>query len=281
MKKLLILFSIIVCICAFSSCEHSHKAGEEYKSDEKYHWLPCTDSECDEKLEKAEHTWGKGEVTTKPTVTQDGTMSYLCTVCKRLRQEPIKHDPVSTVSREQWENAFLLERFYNVTAQIVEEIKSEESTAKWVYDIEANGSVIYVRITEYRNDSEIGYHAKFQDGILTWNFTSKEQKIEDVSPESSFDVMEPTAVLTDHGFNYLVNLFDSFSYNETTKCYEATNVKTADMKIGFKKISVSLGDGQVTEIIAATEDNPEMSIKITYSKYSQTTPTPPTGEEKK
>lgn len=280
MKKILFLFSILVCICTFFACEHSHKADDEYQSDEKYHWYPCTDSDCGEMLEKAEHTWGKGEVTTKPTASKDGVMSYLCTACKRLKQEPIKYDPTPTVSREQWENAFSLDKFYNVTAQMTEEINGSGLSVKWVYHIEADGSLIYVRISEYRNGEEVGYQAKYQDGFLTWSFTSKEQKIQDVIPETNLNVMKPTATLTDNGFNYLSDLFDSFKYNEATRCYEATNVKTPEMKIGFKKIAVSISDGQVTKIAATTDEMPEMSITVTYSGYGQTTPTPPSKENK-
>jgi len=281
MKKIILLVSALISIFALFACEHSHTIGKAYEYDEQYHWYPCMDGDCDAQLEKAEHTWGKGEVTTKPTANGDGVMSYLCTVCKGLKQEPIKYDPVPTVSEEEWKNAFALNKFYNVTAEITEEIKGATSTNKKIYKVEADNSVIYLQITEYRDGEEIGYRAKLQDGSLTWSFTDKSQKLEDVAPEINLEAMDPKAVITDYGFDSLANLFDSFTYNTATKAYEAANITTAKLNLSYKKISVKLGDGEVTEITAATEDSPEMSIKITYSAYGTTKPTPPTREEKK
>lgn len=280
MKRILFLLSVIVAICALASCGHTHVKGSEYKSDDTNHWYPCTYTDCEEKLEKAAHTWGSGEVTTKPTASGDGVMSYLCTVCKALKQEPIKYDPKTVVSTEQWQGAFSKEKFHNVTAEITEEI--EGAAYKKVYSIQAKGSEIYLVTTEYQNGKLVNYSAKYQDGnYFIWHFIDKNQTVDDVTPTISIDdVMDPTSVLTNYDFQHLATLFDSFTYDSETKCYEATGIKAEGMMIGFKSISVKFSDGAVEEITATTDEEAEMFIKVTYSSYGTTEPTPPTKQEK-
>ena len=120
MKKILLIVSLLLCVFIVCACTHEHTEGEGYKSDDNYHWIPCDDAECDATFEKVEHSWGEGEITTKPTSAQDGVMSYLCTVCKRLKQEPVKYNPSTTVNSTQWYEAFDLTRFENVSASLVE-----------------------------------------------------------------------------------------------------------------------------------------------------------------
>ena len=278
MKKILFLSTIFVFAFIFVSCGHSHAAGKEYKSDENYHWYPCVDGDCEEQLEKAAHNWGEGEVTTKPTSTNEGVISYLCIVCKKLKQEPVKYTPTLSVTKEQWQNAFSIDKFQNVTAQIIEEIKSGDTANKRIYEIEADKSVIYVEVSEYKNSKETGYYAKFQDGMFLWTLTSRDQTIEDARMEFTGDTMKPTAILTDYGFEKLESLFALFIYNEDSKCYEATNVTIPETSHKYKRISVKLSDGQVTEIMATTADSPEKAIKIIYSSYGTTKPTPPTAQ---
>lgn len=281
MKKIVLLLSILMCVGTMVACEHSHEKGKEYQSDENYHWFVCTDSECDVTIEKAKHSWDGGDITTKPTATQDGVRTFICKDCKKMKQESVKYVPASTVKDFQWENAFARSRFLNVTAKITEEIFMFELAYKNVYDIQVNNNMIYSVITAYKNGTEVKYSAKFQDGNTVWRLNNKEQYIEDVTPQINFDTMEPTAVLTDYGFDYLSDCFDSFTYNEKTKSYEATNLSMPKMSFDFKQISVRMEDGQVAEIVAVTTNNPELCLTVTYSEYGKTTPTPPTKAENK
>lgn len=58
--------------------KHDHKYGSEWKSDETNHWHECI---CGEKSDIAAHTKDSGTVTKQATLTENGTISYKCTVC--------------------------------------------------------------------------------------------------------------------------------------------------------------------------------------------------------
>ncbi|MGN1305396.1 MAG: cellulase family glycosylhydrolase [Oscillospiraceae bacterium] len=58
--------------------KHDHKYDSEWKSDETNHWHECT---CGEKSDIAAHTKDSGTVTKQATLTENGTISYKCTVC--------------------------------------------------------------------------------------------------------------------------------------------------------------------------------------------------------
>lgn len=73
-----IIFSVEIVI----SEEHSHSY--TWKSDDSQHWKECS---CGEILERAEHVFGKGEVTKAPTTSATGIMTYECTVCGYKKQE--------------------------------------------------------------------------------------------------------------------------------------------------------------------------------------------------
>ncbi len=59
-------------------------------------WTPLNDDEhqrvCSHDashVEKAAHTWNDGEVTTEPTETEEGVMTYTCTACGKTRTETL------------------------------------------------------------------------------------------------------------------------------------------------------------------------------------------------
>ena len=93
MKKLLsamLIFSILLTTCvAFAACKQRHKcqASDEWSHNAVWHWHACADAECDEMLDKQDHTWDEGRITREPTQDTDGVKTYTCTVCSRTRVE--------------------------------------------------------------------------------------------------------------------------------------------------------------------------------------------------
>ena len=57
---------------------HEHEAATEWKSNDTHHWNACATCEDEVELNKAEHVWGEGEVTTQPTETEDGVRTFTC-----------------------------------------------------------------------------------------------------------------------------------------------------------------------------------------------------------
>ena len=94
MKKTFImtisLVSVLaICMAVFAACGKKHNVSKTYTYNNEYHWRACTDKDCKEVKDKAKHTYGKWEVTKKPTATEKGARTRYCTVCKKKHTEEI------------------------------------------------------------------------------------------------------------------------------------------------------------------------------------------------
>ena len=94
MKKTFImtisLVSVLaICMAVFAACGKKHNFSKTYTYNNEYHWHACTDKDCKEVKDKAKHTYGKWEVTKKPTATEKGARTRYCTVCKKKHTEEI------------------------------------------------------------------------------------------------------------------------------------------------------------------------------------------------
>ncbi len=85
---------------------HKHVAGEEWKFDEKTHWHECVSETCDDKsakLDEAAHTEDEGTVTKAATETEEGVMTFKCTVCGAVtRTEAIPKVKHTHVAGKDW-----------------------------------------------------------------------------------------------------------------------------------------------------------------------------------
>ena len=80
---------LAICMAVFAACGKKHNFSKTYTYDNEYHWHACTDKDCKEVKDKAKHTYGKWEVTKKPTATEKGERTRSCTVCKKKHTEEI------------------------------------------------------------------------------------------------------------------------------------------------------------------------------------------------
>ena len=80
---------LAICMAVFAACGKKHNFSKTYTYDNEYHWHACTDKDCKEVKDKAKHTYGKWEVTKKPTATEKGARTRYCTVCKKKHTEEI------------------------------------------------------------------------------------------------------------------------------------------------------------------------------------------------
>ena len=93
-KKSILTFVFALClmipaIFMLTACGHNHKAVTEWSYDETYHWHVCEDKNCEELLDKAEHTWDDGVITTEATQTTQAVKTFTCTVCEKTRTETV------------------------------------------------------------------------------------------------------------------------------------------------------------------------------------------------
>ena len=64
-----------------------HEAASTWSKDADYHWHSCAN--CDTQLDKAAHTFDQGTISKPATLTEEGEMTYTCTVCGQTKTEVI------------------------------------------------------------------------------------------------------------------------------------------------------------------------------------------------
>ena len=65
---------------------HNHTYSDEWSHDDYYHYHEC---ECHAKKDVELHRWNNGTVTKEATETEDGNITYTCTVCGATKDEVI------------------------------------------------------------------------------------------------------------------------------------------------------------------------------------------------
>ena len=90
-KLFFTIMLLMLTIVLLAACDKGvqHNFSEEWSNNETHHWHACTDKDCKETKDKAEHSWNDGSVTVEPTTEKEGTMLYVCTVCHREKTAKI------------------------------------------------------------------------------------------------------------------------------------------------------------------------------------------------
>ena len=90
-KSLIAIVMLMLAIVMLAACDkdENHNFSEQWSNNETHHWHACTDKDCKEVKDKAEHSWNGGSVTVEPTAEKEGTMVYTCTVCLKEKTETI------------------------------------------------------------------------------------------------------------------------------------------------------------------------------------------------
>ena len=281
MKRILLLTFLVCFALVLVSCSHSHEKATERMYNETHHWYPCSDSECDAVLEKVEHSFTSGAITTQPTPSVDGVKTYLCSTCGYLKREAVKYESVYTADDTTWRKAFALSGFSNITAVIEEIRQTDDGIHITLSTVQASGTRVYIETMVTQNGKQENFEGKLQDGNYLWLFTDKNQGVNNTDPIFTTEVMQGTAVLNSrsYGFDRLVDCFSKFTFNEATSSYEAYNLTFATGNFGYSSVSVKVQDGRVVSIQAVTDEATPTEINATYSNYGKTTPTVPGAEE--
>ena len=89
------------CECGATKTEKidrlGHDFAKEWTGDEDYHWHKC--SRCDATNERAEHQWTETD-RTPATETENGKVTYECSVCKAAKEEILYYD--GHVAATEW-----------------------------------------------------------------------------------------------------------------------------------------------------------------------------------
>ena len=76
-----------------------HVAAEGYEHNTDAHWQTC--DVCGFVLNKAEHSWDSGVITTPATTEKEGVKTYTCTVCKATKTEAVPKTAKPTTPTKQ------------------------------------------------------------------------------------------------------------------------------------------------------------------------------------
>ena len=98
-RTLAMILAIVMCLSCgvlLASCGHECEWAADWSKDATHHWKACTDTDCTEVSEKAEHTWGAG------VETAFGATQYTCSVCQQTKVDK----KATTVADDKWDDAF-------------------------------------------------------------------------------------------------------------------------------------------------------------------------------
>lgn len=97
------------CVCGLAGTEtftygeaKGHTFSDQWSYNELQHWQAATCGHTDEKIKVADHIWSPGVVTTQPTSTTKGIMTYTCTTCGATRTEEIEPSTHTHTFSDAW-----------------------------------------------------------------------------------------------------------------------------------------------------------------------------------
>ena len=90
LNKFLTLLLVLGSLLAMTSCFNDSSDNLEWTKNETHHWHQTMAGGVAMVSDKAEHTWDDGKVTVEATISQEGEMTYTCTVCEYEKKEVIE-----------------------------------------------------------------------------------------------------------------------------------------------------------------------------------------------
>ncbi|MBQ9805694.1 MAG: hypothetical protein IJW49_04215 [Clostridia bacterium] len=247
MKKIVSIL-LIVCMllsvsAMLSSCKHTCEFSEDWTKDETSHWHACTDAECAEIADKAEHVWDEGQITTKATQEAAGVKTFTCTTCGQTKTEAVVF---TGFTEEEWEAALADSLFENFTYE--EEaitILGGKSSAKYKFTKDD----AWVRMVQGTSVQEEYASSLVEVEELRGSFLDS---LEDMTP------------------------YDSFKYDAETKTYKAETIYLPLLELPANRITVTFSEGKLTEISYEVNYSVngvafDINSKITISDYGTTT----------
>ncbi len=269
MKKLTSLL-LAVCLCLslgglLISCDekHEHTYSKDWTNNPAQHWHACTEKDCTETADKADHTWNQGTITVTPTKQTPGTIVYACTTCGYERSEAVNYQPRTTVTAEEWAN-----RRDMGDKVVIDAVCEYTGLGEEVFHIVRNGDYFADTVSTVafggEGETETTYNYGWIEGGECWKYTpsyDENHVLQGYHKEKS--ELSPEEFAKDWVSSYLppsIDSLDAFTYDEETKSYRGENVGM------FAFASLSFEDGRLVSFIGhAVSNDGEMSFEITYA----------------
>lgn len=271
MKKFLsLMLAVIMCFAVattLASCGHEHEFKTDWSSDATHHWHACTDPECTESADKAEHSWDAG------TEKEFPNTEYACTVCGYKKTVAA----TTTVSDEQWAAAWNFGENYTITAE-----QTYPGEGREVYAAKRAGNLfttIYEMYAEGETEaSDVSCDYGKIDGEVYYNYypqyDGNEQFIGYRIEASSGTVQEAIDGVLEQFLPEVFRDKTKYTHNTTTGYYECAelevySVAVQNIKLGFK-------DGKLVYFAYGIVDEGmtiSSTANITYGGATVTLPT--------
>ena len=220
-----------------------HVAAEGYELNTDAHWQTC--DVCGFVLNKAEHSWDSGAITTPATTEKEGVKTYTCTVCKATKTEAVPKvakpttltTPTTKQSLSKAQITGLSSKTYNGKAQTQSKLKviCEGKTLKQGTDYTVS----------YKNNTKAGTATVTVSG--KGNYTG--------SKDASFTIKKAAQSISKVSGSYTKAYKTNFTLSPKAKgkiSYKSSNTKVATVN-SKGKVSIK-GTGKVTICLLYTSD---------------------------
>ena len=220
-----------------------HVAAEGYEHNTDAHWQTC--DVCGFVLNKAEHSWDSGVITTPATTEKEGVKTYTCTVCKATKTEAVPKvakpttptTPITPTTKQSISKAQitgLSSKTYNGKAQTQSKLKviCEGKTLKQGTDYTVS----------YKNNTKAGTATVTVSG--KGNYTG--------SKDASFTIKKAAQSISKVSGSYTKAYKTNFTLSPKAKgkiSYKSSNTKVATVN-SKGKVSIK-GTGKVTITVSA------------------------------
>ena len=217
-----------------------HVAAEGYEHNTDAHWQTC--DVCGFVLNKAEHSWDSGVITTPATTEKEGVKTYICTVCKATKTEAVPKvakpttltTPTTKQSLSKAQITGLSSKTYNGKAQTQSKLKviCEGKTLKQGTDYTVS----------YKNNTKAGTATVTVSG--KGNYTG--------SKDASFTIKKAAQSISKVSGSYTKAYKTNFTLSPKAKgkiSYKSSNTKVATVN-SKGKVSIK-GTGKVTITVSA------------------------------
>ena len=291
MKKIVSMMTALCSLLSvgvmFTACGHECEFATEWSKDATNHWHACTDADCTEVADKAEHTWDAGTVTTPATLTTKGVKTYTCTACAQTKTE--EFEATTTVTAEQWATAFdFSDDVCNVTIAATAEMEQGGMTISMAMSMQyiLTANVMYGKSVE-----SMSMGAETQEEVFEAFFTKEGEayyEYEQEEVEGQLVWIRTTGTAEDFAdAKSEVNLsedlpfsFANATYDAATKTYTIADIagNPAEYEPGYKNIKIQFVDGKVVSMtfVMVQGNGMELEYVLTASYTNVTAPAIPT-----
>ena len=238
---------LLTATVALSACGHKCTFATAWSTDANAHWHACEDESCPEVVDKADHTWNNGEITTAATQEADGVKTYTCTVCSYTKTEAVAY---TGMTEAEWNAAISADVFKNFTYK-------EEAT---------------VSMTGMEMTNTVEYKFTETKGSMTTTMLGQSE----TTPIHEAELDQWLEMALEGVFQ--IGKYNNFKYDAATKTYvlDGENVLIEELDATFSSATMKFENGKLVEMtytctISSEGMEMQATSTATISNYGTTT----------